>query len=786
MPGGKQQAASVAPAWAKDVGCRLLAATTTSEVNGILAGFPEFKESANWRNYGNVDNNWDRVGVQTSEPVGALAEVLINSIDAILMRKAREHGISEQSPNVPRNMREAVKRFFPEVTEGRLYNLSPTQRTELAEKCVLIAVKRGKGARYFPTYTIVDFGEGQNPGNFPKTLLSLGAKNKEGIPFVQGRFNMGSTGSITFCTRGNIRSGMYKFILSKRTLDDSDDRWGWTLIRIRRALQGEALPVAEYFAPNKHVPAFKADRIEAFGREDIGIIRGGTVVKLYEYGIGTTAHNVDVGLYNALTTSLINSALPIRLVDFDAQPVKRGAMREAGITARTFSGMSIVLSSDETDETGRDGGRVDDMNFNKLISENSDNPNLGTVRIYGFGVGKMQKHLRDYPYRVFYTINGQTQAKERASFFRKAGLDDLRNHLIVQVDCNDMDSTERNVIFKPDRERKTDNESTRELEKIIIEALKDDRELREYAAEIRKRNVQEKVEDDDTSENFFRELLQHSPELKDLFGMGDVVSTPIVRQGGMSDWKGKKYPTFLRPKNLGDNGLKEVPINSSRRVECETDAANDYLSRGKDPGEFIHPPASVLPNKLGGLRNGKLRVTLRPPPGAELGTEKRCEFGFQDSSRADPLTFSVLVRVVAAEPPRKDSGGVGGGVRKTAENAVAVPKIIMVSEDQWGEFGFDEESGATVRTGDDGVTIYVNADNRHLHRALAAPKSDEADREMCRHLFRFGVGILTFAMHKRIVIDGQMDENFAEDAVRHASAAIAAHVVTLVRRLGKI
>lgn len=179
---------NAAPPWAADAACRLLEAVTTQDVEAVLKAYPEFQIPANWREYGNAPKNWDRVGVQTSEPVGALAEVIINSIDAILMRKARETGTRETSPDAPRNMREAVKRFFPKVTEGRLSRLSARQRTELAESCVQIAIKRGKNSRKYPTYTVVDFGEGQNPGKFPDTLLSLSAKNKEGIPFAQGRF----------------------------------------------------------------------------------------------------------------------------------------------------------------------------------------------------------------------------------------------------------------------------------------------------------------------------------------------------------------------------------------------------------------------------------------------------------------------------------------------------------------------------------------------------------------------------------------------------------------------
>lgn len=128
-------------------------------------------------------------------------------------------------------MHEAVKRFFPHVVEGRLSNLEAKELTKLAEQSILVGVKRvDKRQTTCPNYTIVDFGEGQDPSDFPHTFLSLSERNKEGIPFVQGKFNMESTGYLRFCTRSDGALGRYKLIISKRY---NGEFWGWTLIRIR-------------------------------------------------------------------------------------------------------------------------------------------------------------------------------------------------------------------------------------------------------------------------------------------------------------------------------------------------------------------------------------------------------------------------------------------------------------------------------------------------------------------------------------------------------------------------
>src|SRR5690606_38602250 len=113
-----------------------------------------------------------------------------------------------------------------------LYNITPSERTKLAERIGLVAtgntVKKG-----YASYSIFDNGEGQTPDKMPKTFLSIGEKNKLKIPFVQGKFNMGSTGVLRFCGKRNLQ-----LILTKRnpTLpikenDSSIDNWGFTIVK---------------------------------------------------------------------------------------------------------------------------------------------------------------------------------------------------------------------------------------------------------------------------------------------------------------------------------------------------------------------------------------------------------------------------------------------------------------------------------------------------------------------------------------------------------------------------
>ncbi|MDD9822822.1 MAG: hypothetical protein OXU98_08075 [Gammaproteobacteria bacterium] len=775
---------------AKVLALRFLDAVTTADVDKVIKSEPAFAATDNWRTYGGRNKNWELVSGQTSDPVGALAELIINSIDAILMRKAHEAGLDASSDGAPKSMTEAVKRFFPEIIEGKIAHLSPTERTALAEKSVVVGVKRGKGSRSFPTYTIADSGEGQNAADFPKTLVSLGETNKERIPFVQGKFNMGSTGCLMFCTQSDLLKGHYKFILSKRTLSDSDGKWGWTLVRTREVRSEEELPVVEYFCPDGQIPAFATVDIHALGRSDIGVVDGGTVVKLYEYYIGDGAHSVDFGLYYALTTNLLHCALPIRIYDFDArvQP-KRAGLRKEGVAERTFSGLHISVERETDDDADSDteskGGNIDLPRY--LVDGRAD-VKLGTINIYATGIKELKDHMRRYPYRVFYTLNGQAQSKEYKGFFNQAKLDELQNHLLVEVDCDAMDRTLRSSVFKSDRERMSGGVHTRKLRDIVADALKGDGALREYATKIRERRAGEQIQETEADATFWNDLIRQAPELRELLGMGGPVFKEDTRPRGDDEFVGEKFPTFLKLTKPAD-GILQLPVNTYRRIEFDTDAENQYFGRPADTGRFV----SNLDDRNDAsysrkLRNGKLRITVFPPENAQVGKRIDAEFGIHDSSRPEPLTVPVEIVFAPPEKPQPGGNGERTGVRKNRVDDLKFPAIVEVTREKWTEHGFGENSGAYCSESDAGATIYVNRDNEQLRRFLVSER-EPGRRELTIHRFKYGVGILTFAMHKKFkdeygVNEGGDSINWTE-SVRLASSAIAAHVVTLITRLGE-
>ena len=765
----------------------LLSSVSTEEVTEIIekCGFTE----ADWKPYGNREKNWDTVSSQQANPVGALTEIITNSIDAVLSRKAYESGIEDlTSEQAPQSMQDAVRKFY-NIPEGKLSSWEPSQLTELAKNSILIGIRRKRKGGTCPTYTVVDFGEGQAPEDFPKTFLSLSETNKEGIGFVQGKFNMGSTGSIRFCTESDITKGHYKLIASKRY---DGKLWGWTLIRVSKVQEGNKLPVVEYLMPGGKIPNFEAKSIKAFDDDDVGEIQQGSLVRLFDYDIGGGAHAVDFGLREALTLNLLDCALPIRIYDFGAKPdASRGKLRARGIADRTFSGMGVMLNADFEDSSRQDPDipeQKPDKPTTEFVHLVADlyHEELGEIKIFATGCSKLPDFLKRTKKRIFYTINGQTHATENASFLNRTKVKrgDLQNHLIVNVQCEHMDKTALTSIFMGNREQKAGNRLSRELDDLLQQHLNRDSKLREYQNIIRRRRAAQIIEEDEETKQMLSNLLSQDPAIRELLGGGGDGPGPVQEPRGGEPWtKSKQFPTFLKPLNVnkvGDRFVKELPINTRCRIRCGTDAANDYLSRTNSPGRI---ECTLEPNEAPrsvSLRNGIATFTFNPPSTAEVGDNILLEIGFNDDGpRGLPLIFPLTLEITEPEKTEIGKGGKLTKIKEKEKPSLADP-TVWVEKDDWDNFNFDEKSGADVREGEEGIKIYVNRDHERLAE-MRAKTTDQAVSQLNESRFRICLGFLTLAVYRHAVKD---NEETASEHASSASDAIAPYILPLIKILG--
>jgi hypothetical protein len=216
----------------------LLHAETEDEVISLLQKVGYWDDLAVWRHYGDQENNWGQSGNQQSLAEAALAEKIVNSVDARLINECLERAIDPKGPEAPKSIREAVARFFEGgtgkklATGGLVEDWTDDRIREVAQAITLCST----GTRPILNLVISDCGEGQTPHKIPSTILSLSKSNKMYIPFVQGQFNQGGTGALRFCGKHNLQ-----LVISRRNPkllgpdpDEEDSRWGFTVVRRER------------------------------------------------------------------------------------------------------------------------------------------------------------------------------------------------------------------------------------------------------------------------------------------------------------------------------------------------------------------------------------------------------------------------------------------------------------------------------------------------------------------------------------------------------------------------
>lgn len=754
-----------------------LEADSEKKVKAIIESAPEMKDPNNWKPYGGKDKNWDRIGAQQTNPVGALTEKLTNSIDAVLMKLCLLCGPDPRDKKAPSSMLEAVETLIMEaeglrIHEGRIAWLDDPQRRILARKYIQMIVT---GSKKKPCYTIIDSGEGQHPDNFESTFVSLGEKNKQGIPFVQGRYNMGSTGSLRFC--GNH---YFQLIISRRFPEDkefgADRYWGWTFVRKRPPRADEEMPLIEYFFPAGNIPRFKREALEVPGNGGPFVsLDHGSIVKLYDYDIGSPHSNVDLGLNNALTTSLIQCALPIRLAEYRAKdPPKE----------RTFSGMDTRLFRPDQDYMAQD------VPFSIPLSI----PDLGEITVEAIPLKKLPEFLDEKlnRKRVFYTVNGQVHAFETRAFIHHARLTWLKDRLVVIVNCDGLKPGLHYEVFMANREYMADVAPARKLKDLVKETLGNHDGLIEFNRLVNEEKSFRYAKEDKDVIKIFEALLKHDPGLRDILDLGIKLKTPI-REVAKEEFKGKEFPTFLNIiKGVSEGVPKEIPINLSRLVIGETDVRDNYFTRARNRGR-LHKKPDTLP-VIATLNKGRVTFRLQAPVDANVGDEYDVTLGFEDVHNTIPITVMFKIKIVDPEIPGKSKRSKKtpkkkpGDTNKTEEKYdLPTPREIYRSRESspeadglWEEFepNFDENTGAYVQGSDGDLVISVNMDNKYLVSELLECK-DAEEKPVIKKQFKWGLGIMTLAIYKRL----DCDEGERDTWSRRVSEALSPVVTTVIRRL---
>ena len=763
---------------ARELCLELLNSETEDEVVDILKKWKFWEDASNWKPYGNVQNNRGIVGNQQSSPVAALVEKIVNSIDAVLTAECFKTGTDPASKKAPKTMQEAVQRFF-QVKDGRIENLTATERTKIAETITLVAT----GTKESPSYVLIDQGEGQSPDKFEATFLSLLRDNKTRIPFVQGKYNMGGTGVLQFAGKNS-----FQLIISKRQPginqlgSELADKWGFTLTRRLEPSTDQPQSSYVFLAPGNGIPFFDDDTLELlpgkYPHAHQQVLQSGTCVKVWNYKLSGRLKTIaTLDLRRALERYLQNPALPIRISE-------RRPGYKAHYYDTTMSGMLTVIADNPEDiEPGFDTGSPLDV------------PGVGHLELRLLVLRDISEEKK-YATGVFFNVNGQLHGELGTEFIsRKSNLDYVAESMIVIIDCSELPTTVREDLFMGSRDRMRQCEERQAIELAIGEYLKDHPGLRQLNALRRQNRTAAALSDEKTAE-IFQQLVKGDPSLGALFGKGKKLKLPLGPIPEPTKYEGVKYPTFFRITHEPRGGLvKTCPKNRTCRVEFETDASNDYFSRTKDRGHFT-VKGVVTPLSSVHLWNGKATVRFAPPIGANPGDHYSIQVEVSDVSRVDPFRSQFAMEV---EPDAEPSPS-GGSRNPPGTQLTGIPNIQEVQRDEWAKYKFDENTALEIkRASEDQLDFFVNMDNIHLKNEIARRKNIE--KSLIDYYFKYGLSLLALGMlHAKRESGNVLEESDEEihekssewpsqevrDEVASACRGAAVTLIPLIIQLGKL
>ena len=566
----------------------LLRADSEEEVERILRDAGYWIDSSAWRPYGDLENNYGTIGNQQGEAVAALVEKIVNAIDARLMNECLARGESPESPEAPQSIHEAAHRYFGEGglfdpdRSGRLSNWPDRKLNEEGDYITVAATGRRpesrRGSSAHPSQTIADRGEGQTPDDFPNTFLSLHKSNKVRINFVQGKFNMGATGALPYCSERHN----FQLIVSRRNpiilCNDQVGRaseWGFTIVRRKDPSADSRSSVFEYLAPvgstdirRGEVLSFPADDFPIFpdrqGQPYSRRSSYGTLIKLYEYRWQGTSSSIIMpgdgnGLIRRVELALAEPALPVKLYE-----------------CRSYQGNEVFRSV---------RGILTDLERNSNDIEDSFPQSMDLavaqqrlrVMVYAFKPGSYRSH-RTSRHGVLFLYNGQMHASYTTRFFQRQSVRKsyLSNDLLVLVDCSAIQRREFEDLFMNSRDRlRSDSTLALEIEKKLEEFLLHDEALR--ALEKERHDAATSRRDETAREDLLKEILDNNPDISRYLLEGALLTR--VGRGPRNihkgHFEGKQFPSFFEPSRLEWN----VGLGKRAQLQFQTDAENSYFTR---------------------------------------------------------------------------------------------------------------------------------------------------------------------------------------------------------------
>lgn len=674
---------------------QLFNAKDESEVDLIIEQKKQLFSEANWAPLGGDDTNYATIKNQQSSPIAALIEKITNSIDAILMKKAYQNNVDPKSSSAPQSMDEALIQFFPDHKNWDI----PKKRREQANDIQIIADGKGpRNNKNLPTSVIIyDNGEGQNPENFEDTFLSIKKGNKNEIQFVQGKYNMGGTGAIVFCGKKS-----YQLIASRRY--DEKGEFGFTLIREHKKTETDKRKETwyEFLKIDGKIPSFPITAHIDLGLED-RMFTTGSIIKMYSYQFPSGYSGFAQDLNQSINEFLYKPILPVLTKDTKLRYPNNNVL------TTTAFGLNRRLEDEKA-------GYLDE-HFSERLEESLIGPMhvhcyVFKNRIQDYDLKKSKEVIRDRYFKngmsVLFSMNGQVHGSYTTEFIsRSLKMNILSNHLLIHVDCTEMNYDFRKNLFMASRDRLKNGEETQHLRRFLADKLahKDGR-LQEI---VKQRKDSVSFDSASSTQELVKNLSQNMPFdnqilalLKQAYNIEDFGSkkndkpkTGTGQKKQEVQFKPERFPTFFKLQDHKDGEIKtfQIPLGGEKTIRFKTDAEDDYFDRTEEPGELQisllggdgigggnNSPLPDTPKKVINVNRtspnkGTIKINLDTTAEAQVGDMIQVSASL--SSLTENYNALFLVKIVDPEKPPKEK------VEKEKENTLSgLPDLVLAYKEK--------------------------------------------------------------------------------------------------------
>lgn len=696
---------------------RILSAKGEGEVTTVLDEFARTFD-VDWTPIGGQDNNYGVVENQSSSPLGALNEIVSNGIDAILRRRYRERHGDE----------------YRDKHELTSYAVAGDELLNGTEEVRIIA-DGGKGTSGATNITVRDNGEGQPYEDFADTFVGLlkPGEAKQGWPFLQGQFGMGSTAVLPHCgNRG------YKAIFSAGM--EEPEHWTWTIVRCNR--NGNAY---EYLTLDGVLPDFTGTLGD--GQEV------GTFIKMFDYDL--PAHsNITSNLRFKMARTMTEVPVPIVLDerrDYQSAIMQQPVVGFKGLISRNSE--YVQNRKTHTYDFGGELGKRDvDLVVFKSDSAVKDDDDLD---VQNDKRRKLVSYRKQQNRAVFFTVNGQVHGDKGLSFIKnRCDKYHISKDTVAFVDFSDLGPAQLTDLFTPARDRLQDKQMAKRLESGMEDLITNDPMLVEE--EQRRREKFTKDKRDEKMGDMLDELVDRNPALLDFLEEGEKVGSDTSGEDNdgeeADEYEAPFFPDTLQiidkngelwdPEEDGRYEV-EVPVNGNGWISFYLNAPDNFFTRDENTGvQMINPQDVYLSDTLSsGVWAMQLQELQAAQPGMTLPVQ--VDVGAEGM---DSLTAQFNITYTEA---KEETDGTASDDEVPPIEQLDFPEVIPVYEDEWDDYAepFDADTPVRLAGGGSDMQILVNFDAGPIQDFLSRYNFRKTGKETVKETWEVGVAMYALSTY---------------------------------------